>query len=138
MFATGMWGCAGADSTIRGRAAADLRCPSKYVEVTPADTSKPDNYGSGTYFAEGCRQIRRYTVQCDNAGCHDVQSFDISTLIENQAVIDLRCDIDSLVTVRLGVDHYGVAGCNLQATYRIRCEGNHCRLTHRSLPVPSS
>src|ERR1700754_4910220 len=101
IFAVGMWGCAGAVSTIRMRAASDMACPAKNVEVTSTDNAKPDSDQGGAYYAEGCNKIRRYTTQCDSAGCHDTQGVDIVSLVQSQASVDMRCSANTLVIAHM-------------------------------------
>jgi hypothetical protein len=130
-----MWGCGGgAVSTIRTRAAGDMACPVKNVEVTSTDHANPDNDTGGAYYAEGCNKIHRYTTQCDNAGCHDVHGVDVVAMVENQASSDLQCSANTLLIVHLNeVDKFAVLGCKRQVNYRVQCDGSECRLTTPSL-----
>jgi hypothetical protein len=127
-----MWGCAGAISTIRTRAASDMACPAQSVEVTSTDHKIPDNDSGGAYYAEGCNKIRRYTTRCDNAGCHDIQGVDVLSMMQNQASADIQCSPNTLVIVHLSVDMFGVVGCKRQVNYQVQCEGNSCHLIQHS------
>lgn len=133
LLAVGIWGCADGFSTIRRRAANDMACPAKNVEVISADRAKPDNAEGGAYYAEGCNKIRRYTTQCDSSGCHDIQGVDIVSLVQNQASMDMRCSANALVIAHMDGDLFGVVGCERQASYQIQCEGNTCHPA--SLPM---
>ena len=129
LFAIGLCGCAGASSTIRMRAASEMACPAKAVQVISADNAKPDNDVGGAYYAEGCNKIRRYTTQCDNTGCHDVQGIDVIALVQTQASADMQCGANSLVIAHMNVDTFGVIGCERQAIYQLQCDRTRCRLT---------
>ena len=135
IFAVGLSGCGGAISTIRTRAAGDMACPAKDVEVTSTDKANPDNDTGGVYYAEGCAKIRRYTTQCDDSGCHDIQGVDVLSMVQNQASADMQCSANTLVIVHMSIDTFGVVGCKHQVNYQVLCDHNNCRLI--ASPQPS-
>jgi len=135
IFAVGVCGCAGAVSKIRMRAASDMACPAKNVEVTSTDSAKPDNDEGGAYYAEGCNKIRRYTTQCDNAGCHDIQGVDVVAMVQSQASADMQCGANSLVIAHMNGDTFGVIGCERQAIYQMQCDQHSCHLIANARPA---
>jgi hypothetical protein len=130
----GLAGCgAGAASNIRGQAAKDMSCPEADVQVTSAAKFNAGANDSGAYYAEGCKQIRRYVVGCNAMGlCTSPEGTDILAVVKKQAGFDLKCD-DSAVTVRhLNTDTFGATGCDRQASYLLFCQSDNCRVVQNT------
>ena len=129
----GAMGCGvGATRTIHTQAMRDLACPSNEVKVIPTASVRPDGT-SGEYYAEGCKQIRRYAVQCNLFGkCFEPQGVDVLTMVEKQAGFDLRCNRNAIMVSRLNIDTFGVIGCDRQVSYQLLCEFANCYLTQNS------
>lgn len=123
---------AGATSNIRGQAAKDMSCPENDVQVTSVKANGGAN-DSGAYYAEGCKQIRRYTISCNGFGfCLAPEGMNVLTVVQKQAGFDLKCD-DSAVTVRrLNTDTFGATGCDRQASYLLFCEYGNCRVVQNT------
>lgn len=124
---------AGAVSNIRGQAAKDMSCPENAVTVTSAGKFNPGANDSGAYYAEGCKQIRRYEISCNAGGlCMAPEGTNVLVLVQKQAGFDLKCD-DAAVTVRrLNTDTFGATGCDRQASYLLLCESSNCRVVQNT------
>jgi hypothetical protein len=124
---------AGAVSNVRGQAAKDMSCPENDVVVTSAVNASGGANDSGAYYAEGCKQVRRYVISCNGLGfCLAPEGMNALAVVQKQAGFDLKCD-DSAVTVRrLNVDTFGATGCDRQASYLLICQYGNCRVVQNS------
>jgi hypothetical protein len=122
-------GCgAGAVSAVRGKAAEDMPCAEDAVKVTPATPN-----GSTVFYAEGCKQVRRYHVNCNTFGlCGTPEGVNARELVQRQAAFDLKCDGSNVAVERLNTDTFGATGCDRQVSYVLLCTGQDCRVVQNT------
>lgn len=134
MVALGMAGCgAGAISKVRGQAAKDMSCPEGDLAVASATNAPGGGNESGAYYAEGCKQIRRYVISCNGYGlCLSPDGVDVLAVVKKQAGFDLKCEDASVMVRRLNTDTFGATGCDRQASYLLFCESGTCRVVQNS------
>lgn len=127
-------GCgAGAVSAVRGQAVHDMACAEPDVKVTPATTASGAPTDSGLYYAEGCKQVRRYYVGCNVFGmCTEPDGINVLELVQRQAGFDLKCDGSTVAVQRLNTDTFGATGCDRQVSYVLLCSGHDCRVVQNS------
>jgi hypothetical protein len=120
-----MSGCGGgAISAVRGQAAREMTCAEPAVNVTPAIPG-----ASTLFYAEGCKQVRRYYVTCNVFGlCAEPVGINVLELVQHQAGFDLKCDGSNVAVQRLNTDTFGATGCDRQVSYVLLCDGSNCRV----------
>ena len=103
-------GCgAGPMPLLKKKAPQDLSCAENAIQIEQS---------GGIYYAQGCGEIRRYTVPCNPNGlCFEPQGVAISPLLRKQAGFDLNCPEKDLSIQHLNADTFGVRGCDRQASY---------------------
>lgn len=126
-----MWmsaGCgAGAVSSVRGQASQDMTCSERDLTVTQA-TGAPN-----LYYAEGCKQIRRYFVSCNVFGlCLTPRGVNVLELVQRQAEFDLSCPSSSVAVQRMNTDTFGAKGCDRRVSYVVVCDGEDCRVVQNT------
>lgn len=121
-------GCgAGAVSAVRGQASHDMACSEGNLTVTSATGS------SELYYAEGCKQLRRYFVTCNVFGlCASPSGVNVLELVQRQAEFDLKCDPSSIAVQRMNTDTFGATGCGRRISYVLLCGGPGCRVVQNS------
>ena len=119
--------CGGPVSAVRDRASSDMSCSQAQTNVVPVT-----GY-TGLYYVEGCKQLRRYTVDCNALGiCLTPKSVDVLALVQKQAGFDLKCDASSVAVERINTDTFGAQGCDRRASYVLLCRGQDCRVVQNT------
>jgi hypothetical protein len=127
-------GCgSGALSAVRGQAVKDMTCPAQSLTISPSSPPAGQPTESGVYYAEGCKQLRRYSVFCNIAGyCPDPSGLDILGMVQRQAGFDLKCDQSAVEVQRLNADTFGAIGCDRRASYVLLCPRGGCKLVQNT------
>lgn len=100
---------AGPMPLLKKKVPQDLSCAESEIRIEES---------GGVYYAQGCGQIRRYTVPCNPHGlCFEPQGVAVSPILRRQASFDLNCGEKDLSVQRLNADTFGVRGCDRQASY---------------------
>jgi hypothetical protein len=96
-------------------------------------TVEPASGSSQLYYAEGCKQLRRYFVTCNVFGlCTEEDGVNVLELVQRQAQFDLKCDATSVAVQRMNTDTFGATGCDRRASYVLICGGGNCRVVQNS------
>jgi hypothetical protein len=118
---------------VRRQAIEDMSCPEPEVTVAPARTTTGAPTDSGVYYAEGCKQVRRYSVGCNIFGyCPHPQGVNVLELVQRQGGFDLKCDQSKVTVQRLNTDTFGATGCDHQASYVLVCSAGDCRVVQNT------
>ncbi len=140
-------GCGDPGSTVRTRAASDLRCSDANLTVhapPQADSLFENPY---PFVVEGCGEIGRYVVlHCHGlAGCTVVDAQIVSRTVRRQASFDLQCGEPEIAVQPLGRDALGARGCGRQASYSlVDCDSRapdvsgSCRVVQNVTPGAST
>jgi hypothetical protein len=123
-------GCgAGGLAAVRKQASTEMSCPDASVQVTSASP----NTEAGPYYAQGCAQLRRYTVGCNIFGfCPEPRGVDALDLLQRQAAFDLKCERAGIAVDRLNSDTFGARGCGRQASYVLLCGTGDCKVVQNT------
>ena len=123
-------GCgAGGLAAVRKQARTEMSCPDASLQISSASPQVE----AGPYYAQGCAQLRRYTVGCNIFGfCPDPHSVDALDLLQRQAAFDLKCERSGITVDRLNTDTFGASGCGRQASYVLLCGTGDCKVVQNT------
>jgi hypothetical protein len=123
-------GCgAGGLAAVRKQASTEMSCPDASLQVINA----APKVEAGPYYAQGCAQLRRYTVGCNIFGfCPDPRGVDALELLQRQAAFDLKCERAGITVDRLNTDTFGASGCGRQASYVLLCGAGDCKVVQNT------